>query len=74
MAESRWPLYDGPPEDGRNYLKVWPQDLTVGRRFDTEFETGCVVTGSVEENGNFLALDSGGVECQFNILMVVAVR
>ena len=69
-----WPLYDGPPEQGRSYLKVLPADLAVGRRFDTEFETGCVVTGPVEEGGNFLARDSDGVECSFNILMVVRVE
>lgn len=74
MSGDRWPLYEGPPEDGRHYLKVWPHQLTVGARFDTEAESGCVVTGPVEDNGNFLARDSDGVECQFNILMVVRIQ
>ena len=74
MSEGRWPLYEGPPEQGRSYLKVSLDELTIGTRFATEAETGCVVTGPVEDNGNFLALDSDGVECSFNILMVVRIE
>lgn len=74
MSGDHWPLYAGLPEQGRGYLKVWPHDLTAGRRFDTEFESGCEVTGPVDEYGSFLASDSAGVECQFNILMVVRIH
>lgn len=74
MSGGEWPLYSGPPEQGRPYLKVWPKDLTIGRSFATEAETGCVVAGPVDEDGNFLARDSDGVECEFNILMVVSVE
>lgn len=74
MAESNWPFYDGPPEQGRPYLKVLPHQLTIGARFATEAETGCAVPGPVEDNGNFMALDSDGVECSFNILMVVRIE
>lgn len=70
----RWPLYDGPPEQGRGHLKVLPQDLTPGRRFDTEFETGCEVAGPLDEHGSFTGRDSTGVECEFNILMVLRVH
>lgn len=69
-----WPLYHGPPERGRAHLKVWPHQLAVGVRFATEFETGCQVTASPDEFGCFLALDSDGVECRFNILAVVRVE
>lgn len=70
----RWPLYDGAPDRGRSYLKVWPYALCVGARFATEFETGCQVTAGPDEHGNFLALDSDGVECRFTILMVVRIE
>lgn len=67
-------MYEGPPEQGRHYLKVWTHKLTMGTRFATEAETGCVVTGPVDECGSFLARDSEGVECSFNILMVVRIE
>jgi hypothetical protein len=69
-----WPLYEGRPERGRSYLKVWPHQLGVGARFATEFESGCQVTASPDEYGSFMALDSEGMECCFNILMVVRVE
>ncbi len=71
---SRWPLYEGPAEAGRHYLKVWPHQLRVGTRFATEFETGCQVTAAPDEDGGFLALDSDGVECRFHILTVVQIE
>jgi hypothetical protein len=46
------------------------EDLKVGTRFDTEFESYCVVTDPPDELGNFLAIDSEGVECQYGIEMV----
>lgn len=70
----RWPLYEGPPELGRSYLKVWPHDLRVGTRFATEVETGCIVTAAPDGDGGFLALDSDGVECRFHILAVVRIE
>ena len=56
--------------------------LSVGTRFDTDYETGCVVTeapsaahvySNRRTNGpavNFAALDSEGVECEFSTAMV----
>lgn len=41
-----------------------------GDRFGTEFESGCVATTAPDENGDFLALDSDGVECLFHVSMV----
>lgn len=69
-----WPLYSGPPEHGRSYLKVDPSQLRPGVRFDTEFEIGCAVTGPVDGNGTFEGRDSEGVECQFTVLMVVRIE
>lgn len=74
VSSQRWPLYEGPVEQGRSYLKLRPDELVVGTRFDTEFEQGCVVTGPMTENGSFDAVDSDGVECQFNVLMVVRIQ
>ena len=73
MSGCRWPLYEGPPEQGRIYLKVWPHELTIGTRFTTEVESGCVVMGPVDDNGGFEGRDSDGVVCLFNILMVVRI-
>lgn len=70
----RWPLYEGPTEEGRHYLKVWPHQLSVGTRFATELETGCQVTAAPDEDGGFLALDSDGVECRFHVLAVVCIE
>lgn len=42
----------------------------VGQVFATPYESGCVVTALPEDNGNFMALDSDGVECMFNLVMV----
>lgn len=46
-----------------------------GDRFDTPFETGCVVTSEIHDDGfetpYFMALDSEGVECSFIPAMVI---
>lgn len=52
-----------------NFRKANPS-FTVGTVFNTEFEIGCVVTGAIDTFGNFTALDSSNVECQFHIGMV----
>ena len=69
-----WPLYEGPAHRGRCYLKVWPHELTVGTRFATEAESGCLVTAAPDEDGGFLALDSDGMQCRFHILAVVSIE
>lgn len=53
-----------------------PRHLKVGDRFDTEFESGCVVTQEPDSadprpGSYFLALDSEGVECEFWSAMVI---
>ncbi len=51
--------------------------MEKGQVFQTRFEVGCVVTvpeaeyGFAGMPGEFLALDSDGVECVFNVDMVV---
>lgn len=45
----------------------------TGQVFSTPYESGCVVTELPESNGNFMALDSDGVECLFNLVMVSSV-
>jgi hypothetical protein len=45
-------------------------DLAIGDTFNTPFEKGCVVTEEPDERGQFLALDSDGVECSFHVKMV----
>jgi hypothetical protein len=45
--------------------------LNVGDIFDTPFETGCVVTEPVDSDGNFVAIDSDGVECNYTVRMVI---
>jgi len=49
-------------------------DIKKGTVFDTPAESGCVALTEPDENGDFNALDSDGVECQFNIVMVQDVR
>lgn len=41
--------------------------------FSTEFETGCVALSLPNEDGQFPALDSDGVECSFHVSMVTEV-
>jgi hypothetical protein len=52
--------------------------LTTGTIFDTPFESGCTVTVSPLDHDaatlNFIALDSDGVECEFDIRMVTSLR
>jgi hypothetical protein len=46
----------------------------VGGLFDTVAERGCVATSEPDEVGNFLAVDSEGVECEFTTRMIVQVH
>ena len=39
--------------------------LVPGARFNTPFESGCVVTAAPDADGWLLALDSDGVECSY---------
>lgn len=48
--------------------------ITPGAIFDTPFETGCVALAAPDDDGNFDARDSDGVECLFGVRMVTAVR
>jgi hypothetical protein len=50
------------------------QPLPIGTVFDTPAESGCVVTSLPDADGNFLALDSDGVECSFSRVMVARVH
>ena len=72
LCQNTWPSPTRGPYDMPNL------DLPVGTRFDTEFETGCVVTippGDEELGaGNFLALDTEGVECLFHVQMITEVQ
>lgn len=47
------------------------EPLKIGDRFDTPYEQGCTVTSLPDRDGNFLALDSEGVECQFDGRMIL---
>ena len=59
-------------QQNAEYIAVAAQlGLKVGTMFDTEFERGCIVTDLSGMPCGFYALDSDGVECMFNILMVV---
>jgi hypothetical protein len=49
-------------------------NMKVGDKFSTPFEKGCVVTKESDIYGNFLALDSDGIECQFNEVMIEEVE
>ena len=64
--------YAGGYPGARKMAKLASPALHTGAVFDTPFETGCVVTDVTEMPHSFLALDSEGVECQFNPVMVVA--
>lgn len=44
--------------------------IEPGTRFDTPFEDGCVAVEVPDDLGNFVALDSDGIECLFFIDMV----
>lgn len=44
--------------------------IALGTVFDTPFENGCVAVEAPDDLGNFVALDSDGVECLFFIDMV----
>lgn len=44
-----------------------PSLIQVGVIFDTPFEKGCKVRTEPDANGEFLGLDSDGVECSFSV-------
>lgn len=46
-------------------------EIFAGNVFDTDYELGCVATTDSDEQGNFDGLDSDGVECAFNLSMIV---
>ena len=45
---------------------------TIGQVFATTYESGCIVVTLPDSDGNFVALDSDGVECDFCVSMVLA--
>lgn len=51
-------------------LSYWKATLHVGTVFNTPFESNCVVTSEIDTEGNFLAKDSEGVECEFSTEMI----
>ena len=66
-----------PPEVDTLEFAAWctscqRRRLPVGCKFDTRYESGCRVTRTVDNYGEFLALDSDGVECAYTVSMVVA--
>lgn len=46
-------------------------EIFAGDVFDTDYELGCIATTDSDEQGNFDGLDSDGVECAFNLSMIV---
>lgn len=50
-----------------------PLVAPVGCLFDTVAERGCTATSEPDAVGNFLAVDSDGVECEFSTQMIVQV-
>jgi hypothetical protein len=59
----------------RQAAQVWRGQILPGAKFDTPFEKGCVITGELDEDFtfSFTALDSEGVECDFDIRMVTRI-
>jgi len=51
-----------------------PAQLLPGTRFDTPFESGCVVWSRPDDDGEFLAHDSDNVLCAYNVVMVTRVQ
>ena len=46
--------------------------IAPGVKFTTPHESdACVASGTPDELGNFLAIDSEGVECMFGLAMVL---
>jgi hypothetical protein len=45
--------------------------ITIGTKFDTDFEVGCVALEEPDEDGSFTALDNERVECLFSTVMVI---
>lgn len=56
----------------RKEWAIGPERIVPGAVFSTPFESGCVVVTTPDDYGNFDALDSDGVRCQFTLAMVVA--
>ena len=48
-------------------------DIKVGTVFDTEYESSCVAVSEPNADGEFIAKDSDGVECWFNVSMVTVI-
>ena len=45
--------------------------LTIGMVFATKYEKGCLCVTLPDSEGNFIGIDSDGVECDYHISMVV---
>lgn len=45
--------------------------MEIGMKFDTNYETGCIVVALPDAQGNFVGLDSDGVECEFHVSMII---
>lgn len=54
--------------------------ITPGARFSTatpdgrRIETGCIVVTGPDEFGEFVGIDSDGIECGFGVAMVASVE
>lgn len=49
---------------------VTKADIRPGTRFDTQFETNCLVVTEPDETTGFDAYDSDGILCMFSVEMV----
>ncbi len=47
--------------------------LTIGCKFDTNAERGCICQSLPDRDGNFDGIDSDGVECSFLARQVIRV-
>lgn len=53
--------------------RVAAENIERGTVFDTTFESGCIARTNPDRDGNFIALDSDGIDCRFNVTMVTRV-
>jgi hypothetical protein len=49
-------------------------DFSIGARFSTLYESGCIVVTLPDTDGNFIGTDSDGVDCSYSIGMVVNIE
>lgn len=72
-------LLDNPDRFGKvlrmdKFERLLAADLRIGTTFSTLYEGKCTVTSLPDSDGNFRALDSDGVECEFHVSMIVNIN